>query len=479
MADELGVRVVHFNNVHRERQKLLREADVVVLNAVCDPDLFPVFAERKTNRRLTVYEVNDDFRAVQPSNPIHGYFQNPDNVRLLLRLARDADANQYSAGELERLYGYLNAHRAVFTNQLAAMPAPREPRRERPVVIGWGGSLGHLDDLRAIAPALVAFLERRDDAVLSVMCAESIAQVFDELPAAKLRRTEPGSIDAYYKFVGTLDIGIAPLLDAGFNRCRSDVKYLEYAAHSVAAVVQELVPYLGSVRDGETGFFFRTPSELVAVLERLLDDAELRCRVARRGYDAVAHTRTQAEHARARVDFYRDALARIGHESRADVEVGALFAEVAALDGAEVLGNLAMLGATSFETLMHDALMLSQRDISVRDASTMLNLAADRRPDDYLPRLVKGATRGDLSELEAALVRGPRSIQAHVALGTYFAQLGDVRALSLFLKAAELYPAYEIPYLRAAGFLRSKGHEAEAQEFERNATALVRGLERA
>ena len=44
---------------------------------------------------------------------------------------------------------------------LRSFPAATPASAERPLVIGWGGSCGHREDLRAIAPALIAWLRRQ------------------------------------------------------------------------------------------------------------------------------------------------------------------------------------------------------------------------------------------------------------------------------------------------------------------------------
>ena len=52
----------------------------------------------------------------------------------------------------------------VVPNQIAELlplrsfPAATSPSTERPLVIGWGGSFGHRENLRAIAPPLIAWL---------------------------------------------------------------------------------------------------------------------------------------------------------------------------------------------------------------------------------------------------------------------------------------------------------------------------------
>jgi len=38
-------------------------------------------------------------------------------------------------------------------------------------------------------------------------------------------------MDEYFKFLQTITIGLAPLIDTPYNRCRSDVKAIEYSAH--------------------------------------------------------------------------------------------------------------------------------------------------------------------------------------------------------------------------------------------------------
>lgn len=52
-----------------------------------------------------------------------------------------------------------------------------------------------------------------------------------------------GCLVNYLSWLDHLHIGIASLLPTEYNRCRSDVKFLEYASHSVAPLLQDLDPY--------------------------------------------------------------------------------------------------------------------------------------------------------------------------------------------------------------------------------------------
>jgi glycosyltransferase involved in cell wall biosynthesis len=465
MAEVENVHVVYLQNHHRARRSILNDADVVVLQAICDADLFPLIAERRRRGKLTVFEINDDFRAVQGSNPISKFYANPANSRLLLRLAYRCGAVQFSVPELEHLYGARAERRAIFPNQLWSMPEPRSASSTSKVVVGWGGSQGHLGDMRAVAPALREFLERREDVVFRIMGASAIAELFHGLPAGRVEHVPPGSIEQYHAFVESLDIGLAPLQNDGFNRSRSDVKFLEYACHGVVPVVQRLEPYLKSVDHGRNGFLVETPQELVDTLEVLVRDADMRHRVGQQAYASVADSRLQALHVQARLFFYGQVLDDLGHRPRTPAEVKALMDSFRRFEGAEAEERLVLLGPTAYEALVHDGLLVSQMAGKHAEASACFEEASLRQPLNAMPFLLRGATTQDEAALRKALQLEPRSLVAHLALGQMLASRTNPACLAEFVAAAELEPTYEAPYLAAAAFLRSVGSTKDADEF--------------
>ena len=74
----------------------------------------------------------------------------------------------------------------------------------------------------------------------------------------------------YLHFLQSLDIGLAVDTCTEYNRrCRSDAKFLEYAAAGVAGIYADLQPYRDSVVHGETGLLYRTSADLWGCLDRL------------------------------------------------------------------------------------------------------------------------------------------------------------------------------------------------------------------
>jgi glycosyltransferase involved in cell wall biosynthesis len=100
-----------------------------------------------------------------------------------------------------------------------------------------------------------------------------------------------------------------PLADNGFNRAKSDLKFIEAAAHRVVSLASTVV-YGDSIVDGQTGYLFRDPQEFRSRLMRLLVMPELARAVGDRARSYVAQQRMLAYQVKPRLDWYRSLWAR-------------------------------------------------------------------------------------------------------------------------------------------------------------------------
>jgi 2-polyprenyl-3-methyl-5-hydroxy-6-metoxy-1,4-benzoquinol methylase len=457
------------DQAHRRLPEVVHAADVLVVHGTCSADLLGVILQRQRAGRTTVFEINDDVQDIQDENPLAGFFRQPENVRLFRRLAKNADAVQYSVPELQRIYGTLNPRGRVFVNQLVSVPPLRTVRDPEKLRVGWGGSAGHFEDVAEVAPALIRLVQEQPSVILELMCSDRIWGLFDALPADRKRRTPTGSLEEYYAFVSGLDIGIAPNRDTGFNRARSDVKFLEYAAFGAVPVVQRLVPYASSVVHGDNGFFFGNASELLRVLTALVGDAASCQRVRERAHAYVSRERLQAPHVIERLNFYEG----LQPTSPSGSAPERWFAELSGREGAEVTGRHAVLAHTRYETALHDGLVLVQRAEGRERGAELLREASALEPRRELPHLYLGVGLDSEQELATALAKNPSSIEATLHLGEHYLRHGRFReALPRFLAAAELAPGYELPYFHAASVMRQLGAVKEAEEFGRLAQNL-------
>jgi glycosyltransferase involved in cell wall biosynthesis len=205
-----------------------------------------------------------------------------------------------------------NPNVAVFPNQLAALPPPRTYADGPPTL--FFGAINREDDWRPLMPALNRVLGELGDRVRTRVVFDR--PFFDALETPH-KSFEPWcSYERYHAVLRACDVGFLPLADTRFNGMKSDLKFLQCAAHGVAALASPPA-YGDSIADGETGLLFRGEAELADRLRALVGDADLRRRLAARAYEWVRGRRMLAQHFRPRYEWYaalRDRLPRLTAE---------------------------------------------------------------------------------------------------------------------------------------------------------------------
>lgn len=472
MAQCDGVYTVNLVYVNRYGSELMREADILVLNNICDADVLPVIRDRKSRGKLTVYELCDDLDEIPPSSPVRGFYSQPKNMLLIKRLAHYCDALQFSSPELFRKYGYLNDYAVIFENQMLSIPPERPRNLKDRVIVGWGGSAGHLRDMANISEGLANWITGRSDAQLFIMGSESIGDLFKKIPENKIKYCTPGSLEKYYGFLSHLDIGLAPLEDTPFNRARSDIKFLEYAAHGVAPVVQATGPYLYSVRNGRTGILFTTTDGLISTLDYLVANPSERLAISVNAREYALRERNQLTRGGDRIDYYRNLLStkqRIGGLNGG--RTLDIFDKMCNCPGAVRTGRHLHLGSTRYELLLQQGLLASDPGES-RD---VFREAAAMEPSLYVPYLYGSPVAADPVEaLKKAAELNPESIVSWIHLGkAYSSRKMIAEAIESFNTAASIFPGYELPYIECAGFLKAHGLKKEAVELMKKAIETI------
>ena len=469
---------------------LLLAADVLVIRDVADPDLLPVIAARRRNGRLTVYEIGSHVFARPASEGAGSGGEDLAARSLPPQLARQADCLQLATAALDAEFAGLNPRRAIFPSQLWDAPVGPSPRPTDRVVIGWAGTRAERADLELAIPALAGVLERHPEVRLALMGDPELQPALAALPAARVSFIPAGSFERGQRFLDELDVGIAPLRPTAYNRCRDDVRFIEYAAHGVLALCADLEPFREVVRPGQTGFLFRDTAELETVLERALAEAELRAAIPARAARTAAE-RLERPHAAHRLGFYLSVAAQMG------IRLGGAGARAAfpppALttpsEAARVFpdSRYLALGAGKVDRLLCDGWQkraASQADKAGQAAQSLEALQAFEEaerlaPESHLPPLLIGMTATDdevaLAALGRAEERYPFSCQAPYARGVRLLARGDeAGATAAFERARAIAPAFGAPQERLGALAEAAGRTAEAAHYYEEA-ALQNG----
>jgi glycosyltransferase involved in cell wall biosynthesis len=295
-------------------EALCYRADIIATQRYAVPDMAAADALaahcRRTGATLA-YDLDDDLLHIPRDHPDAPALR--PKAKVVQRLLRDAGAVFVSTPALAASLAPLRRDAVVVLNGLderlwSDRPAGVLPgRRERggPVRVLCMGTATHGADFSLIEPALARLKETFGGRVTIDMLGVSTRA---DLPDWMTRPAmTPSATATYPGFVNWItqqpgwDIGLAPLADTAFNRCKSAIKTLDYAALGLAVVASDVAAYRGSLADGTGGMLAANePGAWYAALSRLVRDAELRRGLACGAVEAFAAQGTLARQAEAR-----------------------------------------------------------------------------------------------------------------------------------------------------------------------------------
>ena len=154
------------------------------------------------------------------------------------------------------------------------------------IKIGYMGTVTHKGDLEMILPALKSVAKRHPNVRYEFIGGVAkTGTLLSDLPISWIS-PDPDQ-DAYSLFMlwftGRVhwDIAIAPLEDTDFNRAKSDIKLLDYAAVGAAGIFSNVRAYQNTVIHGKTGWLAESSNESwEEALETLISDHEMRQAIA-------------------------------------------------------------------------------------------------------------------------------------------------------------------------------------------------------
>lgn len=233
--DDDGRRLPGTTTVRPDRVRT--DADVVVFQRPTDPPLLAAIDLLQAQGVAVVVEVDDLLSAVPPDHPAFAVIRS-GGARVLAEACRRADLVTVSTPALAAEYAR-HGRVAVIPNAVPARvldwPGPRRHRGS--ARIGWAGTVhSHPHDLQVVGSGLQQALDdgRATFAVLGDGAgARQRLALRDEPPTLPW---VPG-VESYLRALGeNFDVGIAPLRLDRFNRSKSWLKPLEYAARGVLCV---------------------------------------------------------------------------------------------------------------------------------------------------------------------------------------------------------------------------------------------------
>lgn len=158
----------------------------------------------------------------------------------------------YLASVLKRRFPQQRFIHGIYASYPENIKTPIAPIQRAYEVIGYMGSKGHQHDLELVVPAIERLLVERP-----TLRFETFGTI--RMPATLERfgdRVRSHSVQkSYTEFLNSLaalnwDIGLAPLVDAEFNRCKAPTKFIEYTACGIPVAASDISVYHDAVPPG-------------------------------------------------------------------------------------------------------------------------------------------------------------------------------------------------------------------------------------
>ncbi len=316
-------RVINLASNAEERYAWAEKADLLVISQSRDMDLLPVIARRRARGLKTLAEYNDNFYDPPPSSNVADVWQSPVIHQCYERIMNACDGIIVTGPGLRQLFGGKTERPIHILENHHPQPLPafetvwREPGQT--FAIGWGGSSGHIADFLSITPLLRDLARQRPNLRLHIMGDAPLAH-FAHLDESRLVFREWGTMDEYFDFLRSLNLGLAPLIDTEFNRCRSDIKAIEMGSQGVLPLLPDRLPYQKVL--SETGMTpYRCHRELGEKILFYMDNPGMLKHHARRLYDYIRHHRVGPRR-RERLRLYSAMLPPQPQDAKWDLPTG-------------------------------------------------------------------------------------------------------------------------------------------------------------
>ena len=239
-------------------------------------------------------DYDDNVHAVRPWNPGYASFH-PNSPHKIwnIKLVQEAKFLTVSTNNLKKIYSkycnniYLCENSIDFEIRDKILDTPPEvPKKDNEIRIGWAGSSAHWENLKIIEKDVYKILDKYPQTTFHYtgLFGDLFkdAKYGDRIQPVKF--ADIGDWPKKLKAMG-LDIALAPLADNEFNRAKSNLRILEYAACKFPTIASPVEPYRDYIKpnNGDIAILCNN-DEWFDKISFLIDNPQRRVLIGELGY---------------------------------------------------------------------------------------------------------------------------------------------------------------------------------------------------
>jgi glycosyltransferase involved in cell wall biosynthesis len=259
--------------------------DVLILSRYTSPRGLDWIVLARAAHVPIIYHIDDDLLAVPESLGPAKFkaYNSPARIKALRDNIEQSDLFYVSTAELKARFAEHGIATPTVAGDLYCSVAPADigallAPATRPV-IGYMGTGGHSADLAMILPAVCEVMDLLPSLNFELF---GTIKMPGELARFGRRVRHLAPVADYADFIPHLRslgwwVGLAPLEDNAFNRCKADTKWVEYSLAGMAVVASHLTVYQRACANG-AGLLCRSTGDWRDAIWSLIHRPDLRQR---------------------------------------------------------------------------------------------------------------------------------------------------------------------------------------------------------
>lgn len=267
-----------------------------------------------------ILDLDDAIWYVNEDNVVHDQLKELDAGYVMSCILDDVDGVVTTNGYLRNVIAdksnkdYKKILVAPNDNDLTLYNTTAPAKDTGEIVIMHYGSTSHFNDL--LLPEFVEGLDKimKEYPQVKFKCVGSFISEFRYKWGARYEN-DFGDVDIYKwvknkfpVFMQEADIMVVPLVDNLYNRCKSDIKAMEFGSAMKPAVFSDTRPYRETIVDGETGYLAHTANDWYCALKLLIESIEERKRIGENLYNYVKEKRQASMRTKDYAEFIQQIL---------------------------------------------------------------------------------------------------------------------------------------------------------------------------
>jgi hypothetical protein len=271
----------------------IKRSDIIMFFRNTDEISLAILKKSKELHKKIIYCIDDNFEAIHDSHPIKRNINFENLKSFYFESNYILTFSEYFSEKLKKynknVYYVSNLANIEMIEKIKRRIKAKKNEVNNKIIIGYLSSdPAHIMYFNVIKGAIRTILnEYKNYVELHLINIKS--DIIYEF--SNVKYFEPiRAIQKFYKFMLTdkWDIGLAPLIDNEFNRCKTDNKYREYASLGICGIYSNVIPYSNSILNNVTGVLVDNNEDMwYESIKELIENSEKRNKIIKNSYEDV------------------------------------------------------------------------------------------------------------------------------------------------------------------------------------------------